>query len=72
MSFSEEFDISQNEAKDEKLFVSVQGKCSDLSNNSHNYILSYKITLVYELLKISNASLKDILRVDYIKIKILN
>ena len=72
MSFSEEFDISQIEAKDEKLFVSVQGKCSDLSNKSHNYILSYKITLVYELLKISNASLKDILRVDYIKIKILN
>jgi len=70
--FEEHLDKKQFEAKDEKIFVSVQGKCRDHSENTHTFILSYKFTLVLDLLILQEALLKDVVRCDYIKVKIFN
>ena len=70
--FSEAYDNSQLDAKDEKLFFSIQGTYIDPGLVIRSFILTYKITLIHELLSISDAKIKDVIRIDYIKIKLLN
>ena len=70
--FAEDLENSQLDAKDSKLFFSVKGSYKDHSQINHSFILTYKITLIHELLTICDAKIKDVLRIDYIKIKLFN
>ena len=70
--FSEELEKTQFEAKDEKVFVSIQGRCIDKLGRTHCFILSYKFTVILDLLVVQEALVKDVLRCDYIKVKVFN
>jgi hypothetical protein len=52
------FEKSQIEAKNEKIFVSIQSFCIDHLSVMHQYILSVKITPVLDLLRLPEASLR--------------
>ena len=68
LNFSLELSKTQIDIIDDKLYFSVQGQSNDKNGIPRIFTMTLKITFVECVLEYPNAQLKDLLRVDYIKV----